>query len=140
MTQNNNLSLAIPVAILIFDNDGQITYRAYSPSRNTYEEIEDDEEFQQFLARLYNHLAYDNQNHLNNITNYGCLKEIHTRYIQIPIQQRGNSCFFSTYINRFTNYKPVHHPSPILFDVNEASDYANEQRNLIHCECPHEFI
>jgi hypothetical protein len=140
-----NQFMNIPVAILIFDNQGEISYRAYSPTE--YHFLPDgsnpdhrDGQFGQFLAHVYNRVAYDQQNPNNNNTNYGRLKEIHTRHIQIPINQRMGLCYFTTYIHPHCNYKPVHRNSPIFFDPNQASSYANLQPNLIHYNCPHEFI
>ena len=140
-----NQFMNIPVAILIFDNQGQISYRAYSPTE--YHFLPDgsnpdhrDGQFSQFLAHLYNRVAYDQQNPNNNNTNYGRLKEIHTRHIQIPINQRMGPCYFTTHIHSHCNYKPIHRDSPIFFDPNQANSYANLQPNLTHYNCPHEFI
>lgn len=140
-----NQFMNIPVAILIFDNQGQISYRAYSPQE--YHFLPDgsnpdhrDGQFGQFLAHLYNRIAYDQQNPLNNNTNYGRLKEIHTRHVQIPIASRGNVCYFTTYVHQHCNYKPIHRESPVVFDSNQANNYANLQPNLIHLGCPHECI
>lgn len=139
-----NQFMNIPVAILIFDNQGQISYRAYSPTE--YHFLPDgsnpdnrDGQFAQFLAHLYTKVAYDQLNPLNN-TNYGQLKEIHTRYVQIPIAQRHNICYFTTYNHQHTNYKPVHRESPVFFDVNQANNYSNQQPNLTHLSCIHEFV
>lgn len=134
--------LDIPVAILIFDNNGILSYRAYSPTEYNFlpEGSNHDEEFGQFLAHLYNRIAYDQLNPINNATNYGNLKEIHTRYLQIPITERNNICYFSTYIHPHCNYKPVHHESPVFFDQTQANNYANIQTELCHRSCPHEFI
>jgi hypothetical protein len=135
----------IPVAILIFINQGHITYRAYSPRE--YHFLPDgsnpdhrDGQFAQFLAHVYNRVSYDAQNPMNNSTPFGELKEIHTRHVQIPIANRGHTCYFSTYIHQHTNYKPVDRPSPVLFDPIQAQNYANTQPNLYHRDCPHEFV
>ena len=140
-----NQFMNIPVAILIFDNQGQISYRAYSPSE--YHFLPDgsnpdhrDGQFGQFLAHLYNRIAYDQLNPLNNATNYGRLKEIHTRHVQIPIGQRHNICYFTTYVHQHCNYKPIHRESPVFFDAIQANNYANLQPNLIHHSCVHELI
>lgn len=135
----------VPVAILIFDNDGQISYRAYSPQQYHFNEDGSNpdhrsEQFGQFLAAVYNRVAYDQMNPLNNNTNYGRLKEVHSRHVQIPIQNRGNVCYFSTYIHQHCNYKPVHRNSPVFFDDIQANNYANMQPNLFHRSCPHEFV
>ena len=142
---NNNQFVHIPIAIIIYENDDQIFYQSYSPTEYNFQPDSSspnhrDSQFGQFLAHLYTHLAYDQQNPLNNITNCGILKEIHTRHIQIPIDNRGNICYFTVYNNPNTNYKPVHHKSPIFFDINEANNYANLQPNLIHIQCHHEFL
>jgi hypothetical protein len=145
MAFDPNQFMNIPVAILIFDNQGIISYRAYSP--HEYHFLPDgsnpdhrDGQFAQFLAHVYNRVAYDQLHPNNNSTNYGALKEVHTRHVQIPIAQRGDTCFFSTFIHPHCNYKPIHRPSPILFDGNQANNYANQQPNLFHRSCPHEFV
>lgn len=145
MAFNHNAFMNIPVAILIFDNEGQISYRAYSPTEYHFRPDgsnpdHSDGQFGQFLAHLYNRIAYNVQQPLNNATNYGRLKEIHTRHVQIPIASRGNVCYFTTYNHPHTNYKPVHMESPVFFDSNQANNYANMQPNLYHNNCPHEFV
>lgn len=135
----------IPVAILIFENEGFISYRAYSPTE--YHFLPDgsnpdhrDGQFGQFLAHLYHRIAYDQLNPMNNNTPYGRLKEIHTRHVQIPIANRGNTCYFTTYVHQHCNYKPIHRESPVFFDAIQANNYANMQPNLSHHNCPHEFV
>jgi hypothetical protein len=56
VTDNQN----IPVAILIFDRDGQYTYKAYSPANYVVDENNDDSlhiQLGQFLAIVYNHIS-----------------------------------------------------------------------------------
>lgn len=135
---------SIPIAILIFDNDGQIFYRAYSSTQfiaNEHDQHIRTRMFEQFLADINNHISYDQLNPANNNnTNYGRLKEIHTRYIQIPYSQRNDICYFTTYVHPHCTYNPVHINSPIFFDINEANNYININPNLVHRNCPHEFI
>jgi hypothetical protein len=141
-----NPSMNIPIAILIFNDNGLISYRAYSP--NSYHFNEDgsnpdhrSEQFGQFLARVHNRVAHNSMNPMNNNTNFGLLQEIHTRHAQIPIAQRNNgTCYFSTYIHPHCNYKPVHRNSPVFFDTEKANTYAGQQPNLFHRECHHEFV
>jgi hypothetical protein len=145
MAFDSSRFMNIPVAILIFDNDGQNCYRAYSPSEYYFRPDGSnpdhrDGQFGQFLAHLYNRIAYNELHPLNNSTNYGRLKEIHTRHVQIPIADRGNVCYFSTYIHAHTNYEPIHRESPIFFDPVQANNYAGIQVNLSHHNCPHEFV
>ena len=141
-----NPHMNIPVAILIFDNNGQISYRAYSPDTYTFNADGSNpdhcsEQFGQVLARVHNRVAYNALQPMNNVTNYGQLKEIHTRHIQIPIAERNDgTCYFTTYIHPHCSYKPVHRNSPVLFDPNQANNYANTQPNLNHRSCPHEFV
>jgi hypothetical protein len=136
----------IPVAILIFDNNGLITYRAYSPESYHFNEDGSNpdhrsEQFAQFLARVHNRVAYNPMDAMQNQSNYGQLKEIHTRHVQIPIAQRNNgTCYFSTYIHTQCNYKPIHYNSPVFFDTNLATAYADQQPNLGHRNCPHEIV
>ena len=142
----NNTPTNIPVAILIFNNGGQITYRAYSP--NSYNLNNDgtnpdhqSEQFGQFLARIHNQIAYDLMQPINTITNFGQLKEIHTRHITVPITERCNEvCYFTTYNHPHCNYNPVHRESPVFFNVNQANNYASMYPNLFHYQCSHEFI
>lgn len=140
-----NQIMNIPVAILIFDNQGQISYRAYSPTEYHFRPDGSnpdhrDGQFSQFLAHVYNRVAYDQLNPMNNNTPFGALKEVHTRHVQIPISQRGDTCYFSTYIHHHTSYKPVHRASPVLFNGIQANNYAIQQPNLHHHSCPHEFV
>jgi hypothetical protein len=139
--------VSIPIAILIFDNDGQIIYRAFSPTQyHTLSEPvgEDDDtfpdQFGQFLARIYSRISYDSQQALNNNTNSGKLKEVHTRMIDVPLGQRTNLCYFSTYTHPHTLYKPVHRPSPVFFNFQDAVSYGNSEPTLIHRSCSHEFV
>lgn len=142
---NINQFMNIPIAILIFENQGQISYRAYSPTEYHFRPDGSnpdhrDGQFGQFLAHLYTKVAYDQLNPLNNNTNYGQLKEIHTRHVQIHITSRNNICYFTTYNHPHTNYKPVHRESPVFFDVNHANNYSNQQPNLTNLSCIHEFV
>jgi len=134
-----NPNISVPVAILIFDNDGQITYRAYSPSQYNFNE-EGSDHFGQFLARIYNRVSYNHNNPNNSNTYYGCLKEIHTRHLAIPINNRHDVCYFSTYNHPHTTYMPVHRQSPVFFDVNLANNYAETRHHLSHHRCEHEFV
>lgn len=137
--------ISIPLAILIFENNGNYSYRAYSPSEfNRQPDVDDTDHrsvlFGQFLARIYNRIAYDPNQPLNNGTQFGALKEIHSRFVQIPIEQRGQTCYFSTYQNQHCRYNPIHRDSPVFFDQQPAANYQNQQPNLIHCSCSHEIV
>ncbi len=122
----------IPLAILIFDKDGQISYRAYSP-------IDSSREFEQFLDDVYNCVSYDSMNYMNGTT-YGMLKEIHTRNVSIPLGHRNETCHFMTYSHPLTQYKPIHRQSPVFFDSIQAQSYATAHNNLYYCKCSHEFV
>jgi hypothetical protein len=136
--------VSIPIAILIFDNDGQIIYRAFSPSNYHTLPVQPDEDnldqYGQFIARIYNRISYDNQQALNNSTQYGKLKEVHTRNIDIPLVHRTNTCYFTTYTHPHTLYKPVHRSSPVFFNFQEAATYSAANPQLIHRSCSHEFV
>ncbi len=141
----SNQYMSIPIAILIFDNNGQIYYHAFSPKEYHYRPDgsspdHSDGQISQFLAHIYNRISYNPQNTINNVSLFGKLKEIHTRHIYIPITERGNICYFSTYANQYTNYRPIHTISPIFFIDNQAKNYANQQPNLFHTSCQHEFL
>jgi len=145
MTVDMNANMKIPVAIITFDNNGLISYRAYSP--NNYFSNEDgsnlynrSEQLAQFLTHVYNRIGYDSIEIMNNVSNYGNIKEIHSRYIRIPITDRHNICYFSTFNHQHCNYKPIHVNSPVFFDENQADNYVNIQSNLFHNQCIHEFV
>ena len=138
--------LNLPVAILIFeDPNQQIYYRAYSSSQyilSTDSSVQNIQQHQygQFIAHIYNRLALDQQNILNNDTQYGKLKEVFIRFLDIPIAQRGPICYFSTYNHPHCNYRTVHRQSPIYFTAEQLLSYGTSQPNLVHFECYHEII
>jgi hypothetical protein len=147
MSQNINSHnpSKVPIAILIFSENGQYVYRAYSP--HEYRCLPDgsdpdhtDEQFGQFIANIYNHIAYNDRNPISNQTNYGRLLEIHTRHIEFPVDQRENRIWFSTYNHPYCNYRPVHRQSPIFFDVNSAINYQQQQQQLRHTSATHQLI
>jgi hypothetical protein len=140
---------AIPVAIIIFDNGGVINYRAYSPTvwRADIDRGADDAEDQygQFLARIYQQLAFNPTQPMNTATVFGNMNEVHTRWHHTQLAQReGGNCYFTTYIHPYTPYKPVHRRSPVFFNVQQgANDYAAAApgaAELFHFICPHEFV
>jgi len=140
-----NSNMNIPVAILIFENDGHITYRAYSPNDYFFNDDGSNpdshsEQFSQFLARVHNRVGYDSLQPMNNASIYGHLKELHSRHIMVSVTDRQGPCYFVTFVDPHCNYNPVHHNSPIFFDMNQANNYANLQPNLFHISCPHEFV
>ena len=124
-----------PIAILILDNDGYKTYLAYVPL--AYNESNDRDTF---LARVYNHIAYDHTDALNNKTNTGKLLEVHHRFIDTVVPPRSPLCYFSTYIHQNCNYKPIHVNSPIFFNVDEAEQYNSSKPELCHMSCQLRFI
>jgi hypothetical protein len=148
----NTMDFRIPVAIIIFDNGGQISYRAYSPTVWYEDGGADDstfgDQYGRFLARIYQRLAYNPLEPMNTATPFGNMKEVHTRHHWTPLGSReGGQCYFTTYIHTHTPYKPVHRPSPVFFNENQgANDYAAamggapEAQELFHCVCPHEFV
>lgn len=139
VTDNQN----IPVAILIFDVDGQYTYKAYSPANFVVDVNNEDSthiQLGQFLALLYNHISYDPAAPTNNQTNIGRLKEVHTRMSSVPVCARGAQIYFSTYDNPHCAYRPVHRPSPVFFDVQEADNYSGLQSALYHRSGTHEVV
>jgi hypothetical protein len=141
---NNNEIMNIPVAILIFENNNGFLYKAYSPSNYLYYPDgvaldEQSEQYGQFMANVYNKITYDVQQNNNNSA-HGQLREIHTRFISVPIINRGNMVYFYTYINPHCNYRPIHRHSPVFFNPNQADDYANQQPNLGYIQCSHEMV
>jgi hypothetical protein len=139
-------ALNLPIAILIFeDPNHQVYYRAYSSSQ--YIQSADSSvqnlqhhQYGQFIAQIYNKLAIDMQNPLNNMTHYGKLKEVFIRFLEIPIALRGPTCYFSTYNHPHCSYRTVHRQSPIYFTASQAQGWSSSQPNLVHCECDHEII
>jgi len=112
----------IPIAILIFKMQGQIIYKAFSPSAFTYESVDErDAKTDEFVTRIYNNIEYDSRH--NNNTRFGKLLEIHKRYIDIPIVWRGDTVYFSTEDNIHCDYKVIHRDSPIYFEAEEAHIY-----------------
>ena len=139
-------ALNLPIAILIFeDPNHQVYYKAYSPSQyipSSDSSVQNHQHHQygQFIAQIYNKLALNQQNPLNNITQYGKLKEVFIRFLEIPMAQRGPTCYFSTYNHPHCNYRTVHRQSPIYFTAEQAQGWGSSQFNLVHCECEHEVI
>lgn len=137
--------IKIPVAILIFNHQDQIVYKAYSPTKYEYPydfsnpNFETDQ-YNQFISSLYLHVGYDLQTSLSNVTAYGKLLEIHSRHVSVPLADREDRCYFTVQLNQHTNYMPVHHTSPIFFDQQEAANRSPEQTDLEHLSCSHEFI
>jgi hypothetical protein len=143
-------ALNLPVAILIFeDPNHQVHYRAYSPSQyipnadNSADNIQA-HQYSQFIAQIYNKLALDMQNPLANVTRYGKLKEVHIRFLQIPLSLRGPICYFSTYYNTHCSYMTVHRQTPIRFTNGDNGALGGGGNNLQFiledCECEHEII
>jgi hypothetical protein len=137
----------IPIAILIFENNEIYSYRSYSPANYDVNDNDIDNNeyiyedlYGQFLANIYNKIARDINQPLNNTTTFGNLKEIHIRYISIPLNQRDIICYFSTYEHPHCRYRPIHRESPINFDLTRAASYENQQPALGHHICSHEFV
>lgn len=151
-TSNNQnaMDFRIPVAIIIFDNGGQISYRAYSPTvwhEDAAAGEEGLDQYGQFLARIYQRLAYNPLEPMNTGTPFGAMKEVHTRQHYSPLAQReGGICYFTTYIHPHTPYKPVHRPSPVFFSEGQGPNNsavavgAAGALELFHRTCPHEFV
>ena len=128
---------SVPVVILIINNDGYISYQAYLP--DTYDQSNPNE-FNVFLARVYNHISYDCNNALNNNTDIGKLLEVHHRHNITPPTIRSPLCYFSTYIHPHCNYKPIHINSPFFFNASDAQSYSDEHPELCHMSCQLRYI
>jgi hypothetical protein len=143
---NPNLSfIKIPIVILIFQNQEQVIYKAYSPNRYDFPFDPSNPSFEttqynNFINRVYRHVGYNFQDSITNITNYGKLMEIHIRHISTPLSYRGQDCYFTVLTNQNINYSPVHHASPIFFNEQEALSRSPEQIDLQHMCCHHEFV
>lgn len=137
-------TVRIPIAILILEQQGVFTYRAYSPyfyqSPPPNVDPFEDEQYQAFLQRIYGQIGYDSDDPINNHTNMGYLKEIHTRFLIMPVLSRGNSVFFSTYQHPICHYNPVHNRAPIFFDNQEANKFEEMHPELVHRMCSHQLV
>jgi hypothetical protein len=141
MSQQQNLE-KVPLVILILENSGNISYRAYSPlNYPTPTSFEQQQDFiGQFHANVYNSIAYNSSDFNNSTTNMGNLKEIHTRLIDIHPQDRGQTMFFTVYDHPHCQYHPVHRPSPVFFNQDQAFQYQESHPNLIGVSCYHSFL
>lgn len=130
----------VPIAILIFKNKGEVSYRAYSPT--VYDSTPDahDVAFPQFMDRLYAHLGLNAADPLNNQTRFGTLLEIHTRKITVTLLARTQHVYFSTYEHPDCTYNPIHTKSPIYFTEAFANNYASIHTELVHIKASHEFV
>jgi hypothetical protein len=128
-----------PIAIVIFAGpDNTVGYKAYSPNNWCGDCLAEDQ-YDKFLGRLYNHLAYDAARPVETTTRYGTMKEIHTRYVDTPLVERGNIVHFTTYVHPHCNYRPVHRSSPIFFKDSVVPD-AHPGDGYRHNVSSHEFI
>jgi hypothetical protein len=128
-----------PLAIVIFAGPSDaVSYKAYSPN-NWCGDCSAEDQYDKFMARLYNHLAYDAERPVETATRYGTMKEIHTRYVDTPLVERGNMVHFTTYLHPHCNYRPVHRPSPVFF--KDATDYV-KPLGFVHTYqiSSHEFV
>lgn len=135
---NNN----IPIVILIFQNNGETLYRAYSPLNYRLNNECNGTSYQRFIANVYNDISY---NANTSLTRYGILKEIHTRYLDTPLTYRDNIIFFSTFSHPLCNYKPVHKESPLFFNCQDSLNYIDRAIQLHNIElsqlsCSHELL
>jgi hypothetical protein len=132
---------ASPIIILTLkDANNNVFYKAFSPS-NYIAPSEDqrgdrDYSFEEFENKVYEHIQY-NINGIDNTTNLGALLEVHSRFNGQPVEQRGNTIWFSTYQNPYTTYMCVHRQSPINYSEDSALSYAAQQPELGHTNCEH---
>ena len=143
------VSSKVPLAILIFDYEGTITYRAYSPTLcsdtieteyNTQHDEEELDTFGQFLAKVYNKILYNLSDPLNNSTRYGRLLEIHTRDVHTPITEDCDMIYFSVYNHPNCNYRPVRRGAPILFHSLSSQNYAETHPEIVQVSAIHEYV
>ncbi len=141
----NNQQMAlrpIPLVIIIFDNGGHISYRAYSPASYNTEADDNaenaEDQYGQFLARVYQRVSYDQTQPLHAATPFGTMKEVHSRACKIQLANRGDTCYFSTYIHPHTPYKPVHRGTPVHFEAGVGAGGGGP--TLYSRSCPHEFV
>lgn len=130
----------IPITLLTFNKNGNILYRAYSPTvySNSQLHLNQHEHFRSAIMQM---IGYDEQNSPNSTeTVHGTLLEIFTDYIDIPINERNMTVYFSLYQSPYTSYPCIHRNSPITFNEYEAIQYAEMQPELIHTSAKHELV
>ena len=148
-TVQNSIT-SFPIAILVLDNNQYIaispqTYYSPTPTDDASLGIEDTV-YSQFIATLYNFIGAPLQNNSNiiSLTSLGItqatLKEVHIRFIDTPIQLRGDTVWFSCYQHPLTTYYPVHTHSPITFSHSESTQWRLDQPELLHMQCRHIII
>ena len=130
-----------PIIILTLKNaEGNVFYKAFSPSHYIAPapDARGDRDimFEEFENKVYDHIQY-NINGIDNTTHIGSLLEVHSRFVNEPVEQRGSTIWFSTYQNTFTTYLCVHRPSPISFNQDAANTYSSQQPELTHKSCEH---
>ncbi len=146
---SNTYQNRIPLVILIFFQNGQFSYRAYSPT--SYQPIggsvhpQEEEQYIQFMARVDAHIGRNVANNETSQTNYGDLREIHTRFIEpnggtnvSPWSETPIAFFTSP--NMYCNYGVVHRNSPIFFDNELAHQHALAHPELTPVYTACEFV
>jgi hypothetical protein len=132
----------IPVAILIFEKDGSYTYAAYSPKSES--DITDPViSNQKFIENVYLDIGYNINTPLNNNTRHGLLLEVHTRYSNTPLHERGNTVYFGVYSHLHCKYSPVHTTLPITFHAPTIDSYESSlssNTNVSMISTTHEFV
>jgi hypothetical protein len=114
--------------VITQDHGGTVNYTAFSPKEYIIGSQTRKRLYEKFIGKLCTHISYDPNNPLNNNSSLGKVLEIHTRFIQAPLEERGDLARFSTLDHPCCGYKPVHHESPIEFGVQtENHQYANHQ-------------
>ena len=134
-------SIYAPIVILIFDNNGQIEYRAYSPVSYNPEDTSSNTksiQFHNFLDRVHSAISFDELHNGNN-TPFGKLLERHYRFLP-DLELRKDICYFTTYTNPHCHYKPIDVLSPIHFNEDNAVEYASIHSSMFHRYCTHHFV
>lgn len=130
----------IPIAIVISqDLGGNVNYTAFSP--RDYDVGSDTRKrlYEKFMAKLCQHISYDPTNGLNNNSSLGKIKEIHTRFIRVPLYQRRVLVNFSTVDHPSCNYKPIHHATPLKFGTLTEEEF-NQDCQYTRAIATHAFV
>ena len=134
----------LPVVIMIFNNNGKISYRSYSPASHhltdDYYNYDSDsnispEQCKHFYICVYNAITLHNE-YVNNIARREMLVWVHNLLSTKPCVERGNTLYFTTCKDKYH----IDENGPILFDSVLAQEYANDNPNVSHHSCSHEFV
>jgi hypothetical protein len=127
-----------PIVILVFDNNGEIEYRAFSPSSYKHEDISSNnksDQFNNFIKRVHSAISLRNTND----TIYGRIYERNYRFLP-NLLERGDICYFTLCRDESGHYKSIDIQSPIHFTELDAVKYARYNNTGFHRYCMHYYV